>query len=91
MQLRSLHNIMVTPHQILKSISHSGPLCPLAETVLSLFAPNKQPVIISLAVKLNHIPGKGNVAVLFLFLFLFLSGRGECIFENPNTQLLLAA
>lgn len=89
MQLRSLHNIMVTLHQVLKSISHSGPLCPLAETVLSLFAPNKQPVIISLAIKLNHIPGKGNVAVLFLFLF--LSGRGECIFENPNIQLLLAA
>lgn len=53
----------------------------LAETVLSLFAPNKQPVIISLAIKLNHIPGKGNVAVLCFF---FLSGRGGCIFENQT-------
>lgn len=67
MQLHSLHNIMVTLSQTLKSISHSGPLCPLAETMLSLFAPNKQPVIISLAIKLNHIPGKGNVAVFFFF------------------------
>lgn len=78
---------MVAHNQILKSISHSEPLCPLAETVLSLFAPNKQLVIISLAIKLNHIPGKGNVAAFFFFL---LNGRGECIFENPNIQLLLA-
>ena len=28
---------------------------------------NKQRVIISLAIKLNHIPGKGNVAVFFFF------------------------
>lgn len=62
----------------------------LAETVLSLFAPNKQPVIISLAIKLSHIPGKGNVAVLvffvvgFFLLFFFLSGRGGCIFENQT-------
>lgn len=69
MQLHSLHNIMVTHNQILKSISHSEPLCPLAETVVSLFAPNKQLVIISLAIKLNHIPGKGNVAVVFFFFF----------------------
>ena len=67
MQLHSLHNIMVTHNQILKSISHSEPLCPLAETVVSLFAPNKQLVIISLAIKLNHIPGKGNVAVVLFF------------------------
>lgn len=68
MQHRSLHNIVVTLYQILKSTSHSGPLCPLAETMLSLFAPNKQLVIISLAIKLNHIPGKENVAVLFCFI-----------------------
>ena len=70
MQLHSLHNIMVTHNQILKS--HSEPLCPLGETVVSLFVPNKQPVIISLAIKLNHIPGKGNVAGFFFF---FLNGE----------------
>lgn len=64
-QLHSLHNIMAAHNQVLNSISHSGPLCPLAETVLSLFAPNKQLVIISLAIRLNHIPGKGNVAAFF--------------------------
>lgn len=52
---------------MLNSVSHSGPLCPLAETVLSLFAPEKELVIISLAIKLNHIPGKGNVAAFFFF------------------------
>lgn len=68
MQPHLLHNIVATLYQMLKSTSHSGSLCPLAETVLSLFAPNKQLVIISLAIKLNHIPGKGNVAVLFCFI-----------------------
>ena len=56
---------------MLNSVSHSGPLCPLAETVLSLFAPEKELVIISLAIKLNHIPGKGNVAAFFFFFFFF--------------------
>ena len=51
----------------------------------SFVCANKQLVIISLAMKLNHIPGKGNVVAFFFF----LKGRGECIFENPNMQLLL--
>lgn len=58
---------MVAHTQTLKSISHPGPLCPLAETACSLFAPNKRLVIISLAIKLNHIPEKGNVAIPFFF------------------------
>lgn len=69
---------------MLNSVSHSGPLCPLAETVLSLFAPEKELVIISLAIKLNHIPGKGNVAAFFFFF-----NERECIFGNPDIQLLL--
>lgn len=56
---------MVTLHQVLTSTSRSGPL---AETVLSLFAPTKGLVIISLAVKLNHIPGKENGTCWFFLM-----------------------
>lgn len=43
-------------------IPHPGPLCPLAETVPSLFAPSQKLVVVSLAIKLNRIPGKENAA-----------------------------